>query len=413
MPRPRNDGTPADQPNRRRLNEFYVRQTKPRPHRYFDTWDEKSPGLILRIQPTGHRAWYYFYRLNGRSYWHHLGNASTVTLAEARKIVTELAARIARGENPAADRAAERNAGTFVELAVDYVERHAKKKNKSYRQAEKLVSRYLLPKWKKLKATEIKRRDVRAALDHIDAPVLANQVHAAASAIFSWAVEQDILQVNPARGIKRHAVKARERILTQTELRTFWPAFDQAPPIRSAALKLILLTGQRPGEISRMRREHIEQISDEGAWWHLPGAPDQNGWPGTKGKKDHKVWLSRAACAVLTKLKLGDDKPTGFVFGSPVHNLDETMRQICASLKAKNKVTPHDLRRTCGSTITELGFGRQAMDRILAHSDHSIGSIYDRHSYSNEDRHIMEAVGSHIMSVVAGKTDQVVVPFRK
>jgi integrase len=130
-------------------------------------------------------------------------------------------------------------------------------------------------------------------------------------------------------------------------------------------------------------------------------------------KKDHKVWLSRAAGAVLTKLKLGNDESTGFVFGSPLHNLDETMRQICASLKVKNKVTPHDLRRTCGSTITELGFGRQAMDRILAHSDHSIGSIYDRHSYSNEDRHIMEAVGSHIMSVVEGKTDQVVVPFRK
>src|SRR5436305_9055601 len=57
MPRPKNDGTPADPPNRRRLNEFYVRQTKPRPNRYFDTWDKKRPGLILRIQPTGHRAW--------------------------------------------------------------------------------------------------------------------------------------------------------------------------------------------------------------------------------------------------------------------------------------------------------------------------------------------------------------------
>jgi hypothetical protein len=65
-------------------------------------------------------------------------------------------------------------------------------------------------------------------------------------------------------------------------------------------------------------------------------------------------------------------------------------------------VKPHDLRRTFGSTVTALGFGRDAMDRILNHRQRSVSSIYDRHGYGREDQHIMESVGAHIMSLVNG-----------
>jgi integrase len=406
LPRSRKDGTPAAPTNRRRLTEPYVKGTKPRTEP-FNTWDSQVPGLVLRIQPTGHRSWRYFY-CRHRACWYHIGNATSIPITEARRIAIDLAARVARGEDPAADRKAERNAGTFAELAADYVERHAKRNNKSYRQAEALVARYLLPKWGKLKATDVQRKDVRAALDRIEAPILSNQVLASASAIFSWAVEQDILAINPARGIKRHAVKARERILTETEVPLFWNALADTGLYRSSALKLVLLTGQRPGEVCHMRREHIELV-EGGAWWHLPGAPDNNGWPGTKNKRDHRIWLSAPARAVLAEL---DDD--GFVFGCrPLTGLDGAMRDLCARLGVDNKATPHDLRRTAGSTITALGFGRQAMDRILNHSDHSVGSIYDRHGYTTEDRNIMEAVGQRFMSLVEPAAGAAVLSFRK
>jgi hypothetical protein len=75
--------------------------------------------------------------------------------------------------DPEAERRAERTSGTFKELSELYVERHAKKKNKSWQQADYLVKRHLLPKWGKLKANNITRADVRSTISKIDAPVLA------------------------------------------------------------------------------------------------------------------------------------------------------------------------------------------------------------------------------------------------
>ncbi len=67
---------------------------------------------------------------------------------------------VMEGKDPAAERRAERLTGTFADLASQYVELHAKKHNKSWQQAERLVARHLLPRWGKLKASAITRADV-------------------------------------------------------------------------------------------------------------------------------------------------------------------------------------------------------------------------------------------------------------
>ena len=100
---------------------------------------------------------------------------------------------VARGKDPAAEKRAERSRGTFEELAGRYVEEWAKRHNKSWRQATALVARHLIPKWGKLQATTITRSDVKAVMA-IEAPVLANQVLAAASAIFSWAAKEELVE---------------------------------------------------------------------------------------------------------------------------------------------------------------------------------------------------------------------------
>ena len=97
---------------------------------------------------------------------------------------------------------------------------------------------------------------------------------------------------------------------------------------------------------------------------------------------------------------------TGFVFagprGRPVHGLDAAMRAICKKLGVE-RATPHDLRRTHGTTITALGFGRDAMNRIQNHKEGGIASVYDRHQYAEENKRIMEAVAAKIMALVEGK----------
>jgi integrase len=84
-------------------------------------------------------------------------------------------------------------------------------------------------------------------------------------------------------------------------------------------------------------------------------------------------------------------------------HLGAAMREICDKLGVADKVTPHDLRRTHGSTITKLGFGRDAMNRIQNHIEGGIAYVYDRHKYEAENKTVMEAVASHIMALATGE----------
>jgi integrase len=83
------------------------------------------------------------------------------------------------------------------------------------------------------------------------------------------------------------------------------------------------------------------------------------------------------------------------------------MRTICTKLGVE-RATPHDLRRTHGTMITRLGFGRDAMNRVQNHKEGGIASVYDRHQYAEENRRVMEAVASKIMSLIEGGTDNVI-----
>jgi integrase len=192
--------------------------------------------------------------------WLSLGDAQSIGLADARRLAAKVALAVAEGKDPSADRKAERLAGSFADVANQYVELHAKRRNKSWRQADALVRKHLLPRWGKLKAQSITRADVRALMLRIEAPIVANQTLAAASVIFSWAIRREILTVNPCRLVDRNPTRDRERILSDVEVAILWPKLD-------SALKLILLTGQRPGEVAALDPSHL---TTDG-WWQLPG----------------------------------------------------------------------------------------------------------------------------------------------
>ena len=386
--RPRRDGTPAAPVNKRKLTDLFVLTRKPQ-QRAELIWDLKQPGLALSIRPTGKKAWKVIYRFHGRPRWLHLGDVRSVGLANARRLTARIMLDVIEGKDPAAERRAERATGTFADLAAQYVELHAKKHNKSWRQAEALVARHLLPRWGKLKASGITRADVRAMMIRIKAPSVANQVLASASAVFSWAIRQEILIVNPCKLVDRNPTADRERVLSDAELVALWPKLD-------AALKLILLTGQRPGEVAAMQREHIVD-----GWWQLPGKP-QGDWPGTKNARDHRIWLSEPAQALIeSHLQQQRSAKTSGAF----------MRRLVTALGIE-RATPHDLRRSCLTTITRLGFGRDAMDRIANHRTQSVTDVYDRHGYADEDKRIMAAVARHVLSIVEGTGTSNVVSLR-
>ena len=362
---------------------------------------------MLRVQPTGWKAFKFVYSRSGVKRWYDIGFA---TLVEARAEAAKRRSEVRQGKDPQAERKALRLADTFAELAERYVV-YANKKNKSWRQGEYLICKYLLPRLGKLKAANVTYADVNRLFDGIDKPVLANQVLATASAIFSWAVKHREITLNPCVGIDRNKTKSRERILSDSEVKLFWDAFDDAGLVTSSALKTVLLTGQRPGEISHMRREHIRDN-----WWEMPGDPvPELGWPGTKNAQSHRVWLSEPVQQIIAELE-GENSSEGFVFaterGGALNTMAGAMRSICTALEMRSKVTPHDLRRTFSSSVADL-FDTIAMNRLTNHLEGGITGVYDRSDYSKKNKEIMEAVARHLIALAEGNTQaDNVVPLR-
>ena len=257
----------------------------------------------------------------------------------------------------------------------------------------------MLPRLGKIPVKDVTRADVRTIIGGIK-PILANQVLAAASAVFTWASKQDLVTANPCKGIDRNPTRSRERTLSNSEVPLFWSALSGSS-VAHCALKVVWLTGQRPGEVSSMRYEHIRD-----GWWEMPGQKTQV-WVGTKNKRDHRVWLPKAARAVIDGQRQGNVTPIrGYVFADagdrPVDHLDAVMRAVCNELRVTDRVRPHDLRRSFLTTVTGLKFTRHLMDVVANHRTDTVTDTYDRHSYSDEVKQAMEAVADHIVALALG-----------
>src|ERR1700691_3233089 len=179
---------PRREPNKVKLTDPHIKALQ-RQDRPYLGWDDTQRGLAVRVESSGFKSWKVIYSRQGRPRWYNIGKVDDIGLAKARKEAAKIIGRVANGEDPQADKAAERSSGTFGELATRYRD-YAKKKNKSWKQADDLVTRYVLPRWSKLQSGKITRSDVTSMLAKIvDAPILANQVLASASAIFTWAIK--------------------------------------------------------------------------------------------------------------------------------------------------------------------------------------------------------------------------------
>jgi integrase len=400
MPRPRQDGKDPAPTNRRILTHLMIKGLKPRPDARYLVWDARGQNLALAVYPTGAKVWLFIYSRKPRKRWHKIGRLERVGLSEAREEATRLANEVFQGRDPkaAAEAAAAKNADTFAAVYDRYLEEWAKVRNKSWPQADYLIKKHVLPRWGKTNIADIARRDARELHSYLsrDRLVLADSVLAAASVVFTWGMKQEVVEANPCRLIDKNPKNERDRVLSDSELPLVWEAFDSVGPVVAAALKTILLTGQRGGEVLRMRREHIRD-----GFWEMPGKKVLDlGWLGTKNKNPHRVYLS-------TKVRdLIGDGATGRVFAR-AGRLDAAMRKISSDLQLVPPVTPHDLRRSFATRVAELGYSEEAVDRLSNHKRKRMRRVYIRHNYATQDKEIMERVAERIINL-AERRDNVV-----
>jgi integrase len=293
---------------------------------------------------------------------------------------------------------------SFEAVADRYIEEYAKrhKKPSSVGEDERNLRLHLKPEWGKRSIDDIGRADVielTESLAKSGREVLANRVQALISGIFTFALDAGLTKSNPCwRLRKRAAEKSATRVLTDEEIRFFWPAAILPPVTRRTglALRLMLLTGVRPGEAAALHRSELQAFDDpSNAVWVIPGARTKNGLT-------HAVPLTNQARAVIQASLDLIDEQEGYVFVSPKqpgramrpHSLTVAMRRLADVVKGSGAKgwkaeppTPHDLRRTFRTRLSALGVPKDVRDRLMNHTPRDVGERhYDMHEFLAEKR---------------------------
>ncbi len=192
----------------------------------------------------GHKSWGVFYRIGGRQRRYTIGTlAQYPKVEEARSRAREILHEVGRGVDPAEAKIAARKAPTrepdaVRKIAMQFIERYAKPKNRSWKEQERTLGNHIVSHWGDRDIASITRRDVLDLLDSLmdhGMPVTANRVLAMGRKMFGWAVERDIISSSPFHGVKSPGKEtARERVLADDELLRLWRAAEEIGGVSGA-----------------------------------------------------------------------------------------------------------------------------------------------------------------------------------
>lgn len=399
-----------------KLTDAAVLKKRPDPAKRLEIHD--TGGLYLVIQPSGAKSWAFRYRYAGKSRKLTIGAYPSIGLANARVRVAAERVRVQGGADPATEhRVASTAADDFATVAVHFIRRYAKPKNRGWKETARLIG--LIPdptapsedpatfvahksgavkKWGHRKISDITRVDINRHLDGIvdrGSPVAANRVLAALRKLFGWAETRHALLANPCKLIERPSAEvSRDRVLSDGELRRVWAAAAERQWPFGPFVHLLMLTGQRLNEVAGMSWSELDL---EKRVWTLPRGR-------VKNDKGHEVPLSPQAIKIIETVPKKDG--TDFLFStngkSPISGFSKTK----VTIDKKSGVTDwtfHDLRRTMASGMAPLGVNLAVIEKILNHASGSlrgVAGIYQRYDFGNEKRDALDAWAAHVLRVV-------------
>ncbi len=390
-----------------RFTDKGIAALKPKAERY-EVWEAGKTGLGVRVSTRGRKSWIYMYRFGGKARRMTIGTYPPLTLANARVLHAKAREVKEEGEDPGvshiAKRRAERHAHTVADLVEEYLEKHARPNKRSAAIDERVLKKEVVPVWGRRKAKDITRRDIITLLDGLvdrGSPVMANRLLAIVRRMFGFAVERDILGATPCVYIKAPTKETpRDRVLSSTEIAAFWHGLEKASmlPLTRLALKLMLVTAQRRDEVVSAAWSEFNLSEDI---WEIPATRSKN-------KNAHRVPPSSLACGLLNQVQeLGRGSlwlfPSSRVDGPMVSiSVTRAMRENLSRIGIDN-ATPHDLRRTAASNMTEMGIPRLVVSKVLGHSDGSITAIYDRFEYWPQKKQALDAWSARLEEIISGK----------
>ena len=305
----------------------------------------------------------------------------------------------------------------FSSVAEQFIALHVRPKLKpkpaSY--AERMVRNEMVKAWGKRPISGIGSREVVDLVQGIAAraPIQANRVMQTARKLFGWAQKRGVVESNPVEGLdKPGKEQSRDRVLSDAELAAVWAAAGGLGYPYGTLVQMLVLTGQRLGEVARMRWTDID---GEGHWLI----------PATKNDQPHGVTLPPLAREVLAPVRrfsgpyiftsTGGETPLNG-FSKSKARLDKLVAQTTPADTFAERWVLHDLRRTAASGMARLGVAPHVVEALLNHKSgqiRGVARVYNRFNYAPEVAHALTVWASHVEALVSGTpVERNVVPLR-
>ncbi|MBP2291067.1 tyrosine-type recombinase/integrase [Azospirillum rugosum] len=394
----------------------------PAPGVQIDLFDATLPAFGLRVGER-RKTWFIIYRFGGKQKRLTLGHFPELLLGPAREAAGKALELVEAGKDPADEKASAQAVAaapveTFGTAAEDFLSKHAARHHKRPDQTRWFLDKYVLPKWRDQPVATIKKRDVLDLLDELveqGKGQAANRVLDVLRKLFNWRLERsdDEGARNPCDRVKAPAPHvARSVHLEGEHIKALWKASGEAGYPWGPMVRIMLLTGQRRGEVASMRWDSVDTHIDK--VWRL--TPEQ-----TKAGRAHIVPLSPAVVDVLNSIKRqvvkspdGTEQPSPFVFTTlgdrPVNGFSKAKRRLdekIAEDRAEDEAEPlpgwrlHDIRRTVTTGLSALGVAEVIKQRILNHAARGVTQRhYDQYEYLAEKRDALERWAARVDSIV-------------
>ena len=327
--------------------------------------DSQVRGLYLDITPTGVKSFYVRRTSGGRSDRLFIGRFPDISIEQARAKAMSFHADLSAGHSQAEEKRNRNAELSLSELFDLYLERHMRKSRKTA-EATRHNFDYWFVAWKDRKLSSITRESVEvfhAQTAKERGKYTANRAIQLLSAVYNKAILWKLYQFdNPSRGITKFAEFARERVLREDEIGSFFSSLNEEPKDQFFDfIMLLILTGQRKSNVLAMRWQDVDLTANT---WSIPGELMKNGQTMT-------IALTEMESTIL-KRRL-EQKENAFVFpsvGKRGHYIEPKRRWKRLLKRAEiADFHIHDLRRTLATYMANSGANVALIQSALNHKD--------------------------------------------
>lgn len=373
---------------------------------------EKHPRLYLATDGKGGGSWRIKYRPHVGATQRWLTISNDARNVDFERIAFKAKALLSDLELEGVDpRSARPKAGaSFDTVFGRWLDVYGKVHKRSWEADEKIYHRHIKQRLGSNLVRGIDRIRVIEVLDEIAkaaTPLQANRCQSVISAVFSWALDEGLVKTHPALRIRRRGEeRSREFVMTDDQLREFWSELDTMFENAAIATRLLLLTGQRLGEVAGATRAEL-RLSGPFPEWTIPAERTKNGLR-------HIVPLTAEAVKLLERaLELATRRDNPYVFPAR-RKTPQPMDGNQVSRQCKDifrgigvgHMRLHDLRHQAATGMAQCGVPldiRQMVQNQITGRTQTIGAVYDQYDYGPEKRRALSLWERRLLAVIAGE----------